>query len=69
MHEPFSPAHAAAWGLLAGSAVFAAMLVQSGTWWPSAAQYEQGIRILGLFIGTFAAAAFIQNWLVRGGNE
>ena len=66
MRKPDSPAHAAAWGVLAGFAVFTAMLVRSGTWWPNAALSEQAITIVGLLTGTLAAAALIQNWLVKG---
>jgi len=69
MHKPLNPLHAAAWGFMAGVGVFAATLVQSATWWPNAAVSERGIMILGLFIGTFAAAALIQNLLVKGAHE
>jgi hypothetical protein len=65
MYKPVNPAHAAAWGLLASVAVFAAILVQSGTWWPTSALSERGITILGLFTGAFWGAALIHNWLVK----
>jgi hypothetical protein len=62
MRKPVNPLHAAAWGVMAGFAIFATMVVQSGTWWPNAALSERGMTILGLFTGTFAGAALTQNW-------
>ena len=69
MRRPVNPVHAAAWGVMAGFAAFVALLVQSGTWWPNPTLSEQGITILGLSTATFAAAALIQNWLLKGAHD
>jgi hypothetical protein len=61
----YNPVHAAAWGIAAGFILFAITVIRSGTWWPSPAVSELGLKILVLTSALFAIAAVIKNRLIE----
>ena len=62
MSNRWNPVHAAACGTVIGFIAFAAMIIQSGHWWPSPTASELGLKILLLSAVTCAIAAVIRNW-------
>ena len=64
MTNRWNPIHAAAYGIVTGFVLFAA-LVHSGSWWPSPATSEIGLRIFLLLATVFAIPAAIRNWRVE----
>jgi hypothetical protein len=62
MTNRWNPIHAAAYGIVTGFILFAAALIHSGSWWPSAATSEIGLKILLLLATLFPIAAAIRNW-------
>jgi hypothetical protein len=62
MSNRWNPVHAAACGIVIGFVLFAAMLVQSGQWWPSPAISDLGLKTLLLSAVICAIAAVIRNW-------
>jgi len=65
MSNKYNPVHAAAWGIAAGFILFAITVIRSGTWWPSPAVSELGLKILVLTSALFAIAAVIKNRLIE----
>jgi hypothetical protein len=65
MSSKYSPIHAAAWGIAAGFILFAVAVVRSGSWWPSPAILELGLKILILTSALFAITAVVKNRLIE----
>ena len=65
MSNKYNPVHAAAWGIAAGFILFAITVIRSGTWWPSPAVSELGLKILVLTSALFAIAAVVKNRLIE----
>jgi hypothetical protein len=61
----YNPIHAAAWGIAAGFILFAVAVICSGTWWPSPAVSELGLKILVLTSALFAITAVVKNRLIE----
>ncbi len=65
MSSKYNPIHAAAWGIAAGFILFAVTVVRSGSWWPSPAISELGLKILILTSALFAITAVVKNRLIE----
>jgi hypothetical protein len=65
LSSKYNPIHAAAWGIAAGFILFAIAVVHSGSWWPSPAVSELGLKILALTSALFAITAVIKNRLIE----
>ena len=65
MSNKYNPVHAAAWGIAAGFILFAIIVVHSGSWWPSPAISELGLKILILTSALFAITAVVKNRLIE----
>jgi hypothetical protein len=65
MSNKYNPVHAAAWGIAAGFILFAVMVVWSGSFWPSPAVSELGLKILILTSVLFAITAVVKNRLIE----
>ena len=65
MSNKYNPVHAAAWGIAAGFILFAVAVIRSGTWWPSPAVSELGLKILVLTSVLFAITAVVKNRLIE----
>jgi hypothetical protein len=65
MSNKYNPIHAAAYGIVTGFILFAAMVARSDSWWPSSAISDLGLKILILMSVVFAIAAVMRNRLVE----
>jgi hypothetical protein len=65
MSNKYNPVHAAAWGIATGFILFAVIVVRSGSWWPSPAVSELGLKVLLLTSTLFAIAAVVKNRLIE----
>jgi hypothetical protein len=63
--KKYNPVHAAAWGIAAGFILFAVAVIRSGSWWPSPAVSELGLKILVLTSVLFAITAVVKNRLIE----
>jgi hypothetical protein len=67
--KKYNPIYAAAWGIAAGFILFAVTVIRSGTWWPSPAVSELGLKILVLTSALFAITAVVKNRLIERNLE
>ena len=65
MSRKYNPIHATAWGIATGFILFAVAVVRSGSWWPSPAISELGLKILILTSALFAITAVVKNRLIE----
>ena len=65
MFNKSDPIHAAAYGIVMGFILFAAMVARSDSWWPSSEISNLGLKMLILLSVVFAIAAVMKNRLVE----
>ena len=65
MSKKYNPIYAAAWGIAAGFILFAIIVVRSGSWWPTPAISQLGLKIPILTSAIFAITAVVKNRLIE----